>query len=522
MSATDKDSSSNGAVSYAIVDGVGKGNFTVDSSTGYVTTTTSLDRETQDSYTLTLQTKDGGSPSRSTNATLIVTVQDINDNTPYFDPATYAAVTLSEDTAIGSTIVTVTARDDDIGVNQKIVYSLRGDDGKFQVNRTTGEVTTLASLNRETKIDYTLTVTASDSGLNPRSSTVNVDVTVTDVNDNPPVFTKSSYSGAIVEGAANGTFVSTVSATDTDHGDNGVVVYAIVSGDVRGAFRVTADGEIQTTNVTLDRETKSSYTLTVQATDKGIPPKSATVLLQVTVTDANDNNPIFSAKTYASTVSEQALIGTTVLTVTATDRDTELNAAVTYSFADPSSVNVTTFSIDSSSGHITTTKTLNAEKVKEYTFDVTVTDKGALPLSSDATVVIQVRDVNDNDPVFNETRYRADVYENEPSGTSVVTVLATEKDAGDNGKITYSITFGDTSGKFQIDSNSVGTPHKLLLTVLHNVFGCLQGRITTTGTLDRETVSLYTLTVTATDNGTTPRSGQSTVNCLVSIVHIFG
>jgi protocadherin Fat 4 len=495
VSATDIDSSSNGDVSYVILDGVGKDHFSIDSSTGYVTTTTSLDRETQDSYILTLQARDGGSPFKSTNATLNVTVQDVNDNTPYFDPATYAKVTLIEDTAIGSAVVTVTAKDSDIGVNKKVIYSLRGDDGRFQVNRTTGEITTLTSLNRETKINYILRVTASDSGLNPRSSTVNVAVTVTDVNDNPPAFVKSSYSGVIMEGATNGTSITAVSATDRDDGNNGAIDYTIVNGDVDGAFRVTADGEIQTTSVPLDRETKSSYTLTIQATDRGIPQKSATVLLQITVTDANDNNPTFSAKTYASTVSEEAVIGTTVLTVTATDLDTGLNAAVTYSFANPSSVNATTFSIGSSTGYITTAKTLNAEKVKEYTFVVTVTDQGAVSLSSDATVVIRVRDVNDNDPVFNQTRYRANVYENKPSGTSVITVLATEKDAGDNGKITYSITFGDTNGKFRVDSNS--------------------GLITTTGSLDRETVSLYTLTVTATDNGTTPRSGQSTVEVSV-------
>lgn len=188
----------------------------------------------------------------------------------------------------------------------------------------------------------------------------------------------------------------------------------------------------------------------MQATDKGVPRKSTTVPLQVTVTDANDNNPMFSAKNYANTVSEQALIGTTLLTVRATDLDTGLNAAVTFSFAAPSSVNVTSFSIDSSSGSITTTKTLNAEKVTEYTFGVRAMDRGATPLSSEAIVVVTVRDVNDNAPVFNQTIYRASVYENEAAGTAVVTVLATEKDAGDNGKITYSITFGDPSKQYRI------------------------------------------------------------------------
>ena len=455
--AIDKDSSSNGAVSYAIVDGIGKDRFVINSTTGDVATTTPLDRENQTSYRLTLQARDSGSPCRVANATLTVIVQDVNDNAPYFDPSSYATVSLSEDTAIGTTILTVTARDNDIGVNQKILYSLSGDGGRFRMNRTTGELTTAASLNREIKMDYALRITASDSGLQSRSVTLNVDVTVTDVNDNAPDFTQSSYSGVILEGAAKGSFILTVSATDSDHGDNGVVVYSIVGGNEGGEFRVTASGEVQATTIKLDRETKSSYTMTVQATDKGSPPKSTTVLLQVTVTDANDNNPVFTARTYGSTINEQAVIGTTLLFVTATDRDTGLNGAFRYSFANPDSVIVKSFSIDPSSGHITTTKSLNAEKMKQYTFEVRATDKGVPSLSSYAKVVIQVSDVNDNDPVFNETKYRPEVYENEPSGTWVATVLATEKDANDSGKVTYTISYGDASEKFQIDPISVNS-----------------------------------------------------------------
>ena len=456
MSASDKDSSTNADVSYAIIDGVGKFRFTIDSRTGSISTTTSLDRETQDLYNLTLQTKDGGSPPRATNATLIVTVEDINDNSPYFDPSTYSKVMLVENTAIGTSFLTVTAKDADIGVNQKIAYSLNGGEGRFQVNQTSGELTTLSSLNRETTIDYTLTVTARDSGLVQKSATVDIAVTVTDVNDNAPAFTKSVYSGAVVEGSPNGTVVSKVSATDSDDGDNGVVVYSIIGGNGGGEFRVSSNGRILTTSVDLDRETKPSYTLTVEASDKGTPPKSITVPLQVTVTDANDNKPVFSASKYASTVSELSLIGTTVLSVTATDVDLGNNAAIVYSFADPRSVNVTSFSIDASSGSIKTTKTLNAEVIKEYTFDVRVTDKGLVPRSSDATVVVTVRDVNDNDPVFNQTIYRANVFENNAAGTSVTTVLATESDTGDNAKISYSITFGDSSKKFLINAISVG------------------------------------------------------------------
>ena len=185
MSATDRDSSTSGHISYAIVDGLGKDNFAIDSLTGNIYTTTTLDRETHNSYTLTLQAKDNGLPSRSTTATLTVTVKDINDNKPYFHPDTPHEVSLPENTTIGTTVLTVRARDDDVGRNGMIVFSLEGDEGKFGLNESTGELTTVASLGRETSKmssptpgPYMLTVIATDSGNVPKSETWTIAVTV--------------------------------------------------------------------------------------------------------------------------------------------------------------------------------------------------------------------------------------------------------------------------------------------------------------------------------------------------------
>ena len=174
MSATDKDSSSNGVVRYAIVDGLGKDKFAIDPSTGYISTRTSLDREIQDSFTLTLKAEDGGSPPRTSKASLTVTVEDINDNQPYFESSTPDTLSLPENTPLGTTVLTVTARDDDIGLNGKVAYTLEGGEGKFVVNRNTGELTSRVLRSGH----YTLRVIASDSGHEPRSTTETLVVTV--------------------------------------------------------------------------------------------------------------------------------------------------------------------------------------------------------------------------------------------------------------------------------------------------------------------------------------------------------
>ena len=174
MSATDKDSSSNGVVRYAIVGGLGKDNFAIDPSTGYISTRTSLDREIQDSFTLTLKAEDSGSPPRTSKASLTVTVEDVNDNEPYFVSSDLDTLSLSENTPVGTTVLTVTARDDDIGLNGKVEYTLEGGEGKFDVNQNTGELTTGVL----TSGHYTLTVIASDSGHEPRSTKETLVVTV--------------------------------------------------------------------------------------------------------------------------------------------------------------------------------------------------------------------------------------------------------------------------------------------------------------------------------------------------------
>ena len=258
------------------------------------------------------------------------------------------------------------------------------------------------------------------------------------------------YAGEVKE-TVNNTFITTVWATDKDDGDNGIVVYSIVQGDDGKEFRVNKNGEIYTSEE-LDREKKSSYFLTVQANDQGHPSQSSTAFVNITVTDVNDESPNFTLSKYKVPVSEGSLIGTTVLMLSAMDKDLGANANVTYSFADPQSVNVTSFSIDAVNGSITTSKLLDAEAVKEYTFDVRATDNGHPSLSSDATVVVSVKDVNDNEPVFNQVSYTANLHDNESPGTSVVTVFATDNDTGDNANVVYSIT---DNKNFDINPTSV-------------------------------------------------------------------
>eukprot|EP00118_Oscarella_pearsei_P019174 m.202185 g.202185 ORF g.202185 m.202185 type:complete len:4095 (+) comp39606_c0_seq6:120-12404(+) len=495
VSATDADSFSNAVLTYAIVSGNNGSHFRIDGNTGYISTDASLDREAKAFYSLQVRAADGGNPILTAVASVLVTVEDLNDNSPYFDPSSYLNVPpLGEDAKIGSMVTTVTAKDLDTGVNAKVLYSLRNGDGRFQVDRTNGKITTISEINREISTVYDLTIVATDSALSPLSASVQVKVTIEDRNDNSPVFSQNTYSGSVVENTGEGVLIAQVSASDADNGTFGEVVYEIAVGPPNQFKIDPTTGIVRTGSATLDRETATSHTLTIRASDKGVPAKTSTATVQVTVTDANDEIPVFSAAKYATSLSEQSLVGTTVLAIAASDDDVGTNAEVLYAFSDTTSINVSSFSLDDKSGVIKTTTTLNADVKKEYTFGVKVTDKGAPSLSSTATVTVTVQDVNDNDPTFNKTRYVTNVVENAAKDTPIVTVSASEADSGLNAKITYSITFGG-SGKFVVNPSS--------------------GLISTTRPLDRESVSFYTLTVTAKDQGIPPRSGQTTVEITV-------
>lgn len=256
---------------------------------------------------------DQGTPPQSASASVVVTVQDVNDNDPVFEPKIYEAV-VSEDDPPGTPVATVTATDAD--EDTRLHYELTSGNtrGRFAITSQNGKglITVAQPLDYKQEKRYVLTVTASDFG--GRSDTATVYVNVSDANNFAPVFENAPYSASVFEDAPVGTTVLVVSATDNDVGVNAQITYSLGEeiGDTNhiSDFAINPQTGAIVTTKTLDRETTSGYLLTVTAKDGGNPPLSDTTDVEISVTDVNDNFPIFKQPMYSGSILEDALIGT--------------------------------------------------------------------------------------------------------------------------------------------------------------------------------------------------------------------
>ncbi|XP_033097305.1 cadherin-23-like, partial [Anneissia japonica] len=501
VNAFDRDSAGpNGDITYSIISGDSEGEFTIDGMTGEIRTTAVLNYENTQSYTLRILAENNATAvppaSGSSTGTVIVSVVDINDNSPEFVGVPYA-FEVSEDRSPVSTIGVVSAVDRDSGVNGDITYSIVAGNIEnsavvFQVDPNSGEVTLLRSLDRETRPSYSLTIQAADGGASPRIALVNVPVTVLDVNDNSPVWIQNTYDVSITENSAAEEVVQVI-ATDADIGQNSRLIYQILSPSPY--FTINNEtGQISTTGP-IDREAESTINLVVSVSDSGFPSRQATPFAQVNfeIIDMNDNVPMFEQLNYVFEVEENQPNGTIVGQISATDLDPSDD--LTYSLQGFDEV----FSIDSNSGNITTLKPLNQEDVSSYTLIGRVSD--GLNIGQ-ANIVITVIDLNDNVPVLNIQSQNVTVSEGDPSGTFVTRVSASDEDS--HSPITsFSITNGNVNNAFIIKSS---------------------GEIETLQSLDREVIPYYSLTIEATDREISgvQHTGTGTVGIIVTDVNDNG
>lgn len=379
-----------------------------------------LDREVQDFFDLTLVAWDKGNPPRSGSTLVRVNIQDSNDNSPTFEDSS-PTVTLSEDTPIGTTIIDLKATDPDQGANGEVVYSLskhtRPDVKKlFHVDPQTGAVIIKAPLDYEVESFYEVIVQASDRGPNTIPSHCKLHVKLIDVNDNAPRIriwtTPNSPSATVLEGALVDTFLALVTIFDADSGRNGDVSATIQDGSA--PFRLKQMNNHQYAIVTtdsLDREELNQYNITLFARDKGDPSLSCIEHLHVQILDENDNAPVFSSSIYKAAVQENNMAGYHVLKVSASDDDLDFSGRVSYYLSDfiDHEPKTELFSIHPKTGIITVEQPLDYEESQAYTFIVVAIDHGHPPLTSTATVQIDVEDVNDNPPVIVEPEPRKGV-----------------------------------------------------------------------------------------------------------------
>ncbi|KAM6952867.1 uncharacterized protein PEZ65_015747 [Lycodopsis pacificus] len=328
-----------------------------------------------------------------------------------------------------------------------------------------------------------------------------ITIEVLDVNDHPPVFKKSDIMLDISESANLGARFVLDSAEDPDVGVNGLQNYVLSSNDnFILKQHVNPDGSKYAEMVLqkqLDRERVPYLSLKLIAVDGGNPQRSGTVNINIIVLDANDNAPVFNQSVYKATVIENAVKGTHIVTVNATDADSGSNGYITYSISNVRSNIAHLLSIDQVSGLLSVSGPIDFEKDKKYELRIDAKDEGGLTDSS--KVMIEVTDVNDNAPTISVMSFTSPVSEDSPPGTTIGIINVKDLDSGENGQVICRI---QQNAPFKIKSN------------LRNYY-----TLVTDTVLDRETVSEYNITVVATDAGTPPLSTKRTFYLKVSDVN---
>ncbi|XP_030622122.1 protocadherin Fat 2 [Chanos chanos] len=386
--AKDPDTGINSEVRYSL-QGMDSGFFSLDETSGILRLERSLADEDQSTFDLKVKATDRGLPRHlSSVATVTVHVVDLSDYQPVFHSSEYAAQ-IPESTPVGTEVLSVSASTREGTGNEPVVYSIvsGNEDGKFLINPVTGVLSVNASLDFELSREYYLSVEGS-RGKASLSDVAMVIINITDINDNPPVFSRGDYSAEVGEDVSPGDVVMQVLADDLDGGLNSLIHYSIVSGDPQQQFSIDPrSGQIRVRSM-LDREEIPHYSLTVQATDGGDPPLSTAVQVTVTVSDVNDNPPVFSQINHSLVLQEGEAVGSGVLQLVVTDRDTPRNGPP-FSFHIASGNEDRSFHVDQG-GLLSVASPLKKRKKSQYTLKVQVTDSGHPPRSSICVVKINV------------------------------------------------------------------------------------------------------------------------------------
>uniref|UniRef100_A0A4W6GA12 Cadherin EGF LAG seven-pass G-type receptor 3 n=1 Tax=Lates calcarifer TaxID=8187 RepID=A0A4W6GA12_LATCA len=499
LRATDSDSPSNANIRYRFVGdtaAIARSAFEIDPRSGLITTRGAVDRETNEHYTLQVEASDQGKDPgpRSATVKVFITVLDENDNVPQFSEKRYV-VAVKEDVRPHSEILRVSATDRDKDSNAAVHYNIISGNsrGQFSIDSVTGEIQVVAPLDYEAEREYTLRVRAQDNGRPPLSNNTGiVSVQVTDVNDNPPIFVSTPFQASVLESAPVGSSILHIQAIDTDSGDNARLEYRLTGTSSDTPFIINSATGWVTVSSILDRESVEHYFFGVEARDYGMPPLSATASVTITVMDVNDNRPEFLQKEYYARLNEDAAVGTSVVTVTAVDRD--VNSAVTYQITGGNTRNRFAISTAGGAGLLSLALPLDYKQERRYVLTVTASDR---TLHDTCQVHINITDANTHRPVFQSAHYSVSVNEDRPPGSTVVVISATDDDVGENARITYFLE--DNIPQFRIDPAS--------------------GAITLQAELDYEDQMTYTLAITAKDNGIPQKSDTTYVEVNVNDVN---
>ncbi|KAM5169164.1 protocadherin beta-16-like isoform 9-T9 [Callospermophilus lateralis] len=463
-----------------------------------------LDWEKQPELNLTLTALDGGSPPRSGTTTIRILVLDVNDNAPKFSQLIYETQA-PENSPLGSLVVKVSAEDADSGVNAEVTYSFFDADEDiqtiFQINPFSGEIILKALLDYELVKSHKINIQAIDGG--GLSARCMVLVQVLDTNDNPPELIISSLSNYIDENSPE-TVLAVFRAKDRDSGENGKTICYIQD---NLPFRLKPSVEnfyILMTEEALDRESRAEYNITITVTDLGTPRLKTEHNITVLVSDVNDNAPAFTQTSYTLLVRENNQPALHIGSISATDRDSGINAQITYSLLptqDPHLPLASLVSINADNGQLFALRALDFEALQAFEFHVGATDQGSPALSSQALVRVVVLDDNDNPPFVLYPMQNASTPCTElvpraaEQGYLVTKVVAVDGDSGQNAWLSYQLLKATEPGLFGVWA--------------HN------GEVRTARLLSERDAARHRLVVLVKDNGEPPLSASVMLHVLL-------
>ncbi|KAG9490967.1 hypothetical protein GDO78_006349 [Eleutherodactylus coqui] len=462
-----------------------------------------LDRETQNKHELILTASDGGNPVQTGTALINIIVTDFNDNAPIFTQDVYK-VSIRENIPVNSTILQVSASDEDEGVNAQITYSFSTNEKHviqmFTINLRNGEIKTNTFLDYEENRYYDISVQAEDGG--GLAAHAKVLIEILDINDNAPEISITSSSHLIPEDSPPGTVVALINVHDRDSEENGEV-QCIITDNLPFALMSSGSNFYKiATKSKLDRENISSYNIAIQAIDKGSPELTSRKIIQLDVSDVNDNAPVFDKLIYTVFVTENNSPGASIFSIQVRDMDSEDNAKITYSIItksneeDPLSSYI---SMNPVTGVIYAQRSFDYEKSKEFNIQIIARDNGSPSLNSSTTLRICIVDQNDNSPVILYPSSEVDTFEMVPwtseQGCLVSKVVVVDADSGHNAWLSYFLQSSEPSF-FTIDQHT--------------------GEIRTSRVFQEKDIMKHGIVVLVKDNGIPSRSASVTINMVIA------
>ncbi|KAM3840730.1 uncharacterized protein M6D78_007026 [Vipera latastei] len=474
----------------------------------YLVLKKTLDREKMPHLGLTLMAIDGGVPKKTGTVHININVLDNNDNFPLFSKSEYKT-RIKENLPKGTLVITVEATDLDLGSNAQILYSFHQVPERinsfFYLNEVTGEISVWGQIDYEKEKSYNMKIRATDGG--GFTGQCKILIEVEDVNDNPPEVSVISLISTLKEDSPPDTMVALFSVRDKDSGDNSKTVCSVemnlpfvLKGTTNNFYQLVLQSP-------LDRETVTEYNITITAIDCGSPRLTSTRLINVQISDVNDNPPLFEKPSYDMQIRENHIPGLLIGSVHAVDLDTKQNAKVTYSVLPRKADGLLPpfISINSETGNLYALQSLDYEQIRGFRVTVRASDGGSPSLSSEVIVRIHIIDENDNAPFFlyplqnNTSPCNELVPKSAEAGYLVTKVVAVDADSGQNSWLSYELLKATDPALFSI--------------------GVQNGEVKTRRALNERDTNKQRLVMLVRDNGLPPQTSTAMLNVL--LVDVF-